>query len=70
MIFPLNSAGTIYVLHDEKGMTIGTGTREVCEVLLHVLKKQLTYSSADEILKRAVRENAKPHTNIKSAMTI
>ena len=70
MILPLNSAGTIYVLQDEKGMTIGTGSREVCEVLLHVLRKHLTYPSPEEILDRVVHEKAKPHNNIKSAMTI
>ena len=70
MILPLNSTGTIYVLQDDKGVIIGTGTRDVCEVLLHVLRNQLTHQSADDILARAVRENATPHTNIKSAMTI
>lgn len=33
-IVPLDDQGKIYALKDEKGNTIGTGTREVCEVLL------------------------------------
>ena len=38
-IFPLDEQGTIYALQDEKGNTIGTGTREVCEVLLFIITK-------------------------------
>ena len=37
MILPLDANGRIYALQDEKGNTIGTGTREVCEVLLHII---------------------------------
>jgi len=33
IILPLDAWGKIYVLQDEKGNTIGTGTREICEVL-------------------------------------
>jgi len=39
MIFPLDGNGLIYALQDEKGKTIGTGTREVCEVLLYMITK-------------------------------
>ena len=38
-IFPLDENGRIYALQDEKGNTIGTGTREVCEVLLYIITK-------------------------------
>lgn len=37
MIFPLDANGRIYALQDENGKTIGTGTREVCEVLLCII---------------------------------
>ena len=37
MIFPLDFDGQIYAIQDENGNTIGTGTREVCEVLLHLI---------------------------------
>lgn len=70
MILPLNSTGTLYVLQDEKGSIIGTGTRDVCEVLLHMLKSQIRRPSAEEMLERSARENAMPHINIKSAMRI
>ncbi len=43
-IFPLDTGGIIYALQDEKGNTIGTGTREVCEVLLYIITKPPTLS--------------------------
>ena len=39
MILPLDANGRIYAIQDEKGNTIGTGTREVCEVLLYIITK-------------------------------
>lgn len=39
MILPLDNEGTIYALQDEKGNIIGTGTREVCEVLMDIITK-------------------------------
>ncbi len=40
----LDPAGRIYALRDEKGNTIGTGTREVCEVLIYLITKPPTQS--------------------------
>ena len=48
MILPLDVNGKIYALQDEKGNTIGTGTREVCEVLLYIITKPPSPSSAAE----------------------
>ena len=39
VIFPLDIEGNIYALQDEVGKTIGTGTREVCEVLLYIITR-------------------------------
>jgi hypothetical protein len=39
MMFPLDPHGKIYVLQDEKGKTIGTGSRQVCSDLLHMITK-------------------------------
>jgi hypothetical protein len=39
LIFPLDVEGRIYAIQDEKGNTIGTGTREVCEVLLYIINQ-------------------------------
>lgn len=48
-IFPLNEQGTIYALQDEKGNTIGTGTREVCEVLLYIITKPASQSASGRV---------------------
>lgn len=37
MILPLDPNGRIYVLEDEKGQVVGTGSREVCETLLYII---------------------------------
>ena len=52
MMFPLDFHGKIYVLQDEKGKTIGTGTRQTCEVLLYIITKSFTppLSGSTEIL--------------------
>lgn len=49
MILPLDSAGQIYALQDEKGNTIGTGTREVCEVLLYIITKPASPSISGRV---------------------
>ena len=41
MILPLESSGRIYVLEDEKGQVVGTGSREVCETLLCLIRAGL-----------------------------
>lgn len=49
MILPLDIHGKIYALQDEKGNTIGTGTREVCEVLLYIITKPASSSVSGRI---------------------
>jgi hypothetical protein len=49
LIFPLDATGQIYALQDEKGNTIGTGTREVCEVLLYIITKPASPSISGRI---------------------
>ena len=49
IIFPLDANGQIYALQDEKGNTIGTGTREVCEVLLYIITKPASQSISGRI---------------------
>jgi hypothetical protein len=65
MILPLDSQGKIYVLQDEKGNTIGTGTRQVCEVLLYIITKPLTPSVSGSTEKLV---SQKP--NVRAAITI
>ena len=37
MIFPLDGSGRVYVLQDENGQVVGSGSREVCERLLSLI---------------------------------
>jgi hypothetical protein len=55
MILPLDIEGRIYSLQDEKGNPIGTGTREVCEVLMFIItrsKSLVSPKSSKQILHR------------------
>lgn len=63
MIFPLDTNGNIYALQDEKGNTIGTGTREVCEVLLYIITKPASASVTG-------RTPIQPRANVRAAITI
>ena len=40
IILPLNADGKIYALQDELGRIVGTGTREICDALLTMLKSE------------------------------
>ena len=70
IILPLNLEGSIYALQDELGRTIGTGTREVCELLLHILNKQSAEKRTEEVLAKIERERSRPHQNVRSAIAI
>ena len=65
MILPLDINGKIYALQDEKGNTIGTGTREVCEVLLYIITKSASASVSGKI------NGPIPHRpNVRAAITV
>jgi len=65
MILPLDLEGKIYSLQDEKGNTIGTGTREVCEVLMYIITKPLVRANASPGAAKAVRR-----PNVRAAIVI
>jgi hypothetical protein len=48
-ILPLDVDGEIYAIQDEKGNVIGTGTREVCEILLYIIGKPASASISGRI---------------------
>ena len=58
-ILPLDTNGRIYALQDEKGNTIGTGTREVCEVLLYIITKPASQSISGRNVPAAQRPNVR-----------
>ncbi len=65
IILPLDIEGKIYALQDELGNTIGTGTREVCEVLLYIITK----APSPSISKRA-RALVPDRPNVRCAIAI
>ena len=62
MILPLESSGRIYVVQDEKGQVVGTGSREVCETLMYIIGAGLS----------PVTEKTQTisHNNVRAAITI
>jgi hypothetical protein len=62
MILPLESTGRIYVLQDDKGQVVGTGSREVCETLMYIIGTGLSPAT----------DNTQPigHGNVRAAITI
>ncbi len=65
IILPLDVNGTIYALLDEKGNTIGTGTRDVCVVLLCIITKPLLSATSG-----GVRASIPQRSNLRAAITI
>jgi hypothetical protein len=65
MMFPFDFHGKIYVLQDEKGKTIGTGSRQTCEVLLYIITKPITssVSGSPEML-------VSQKSNVRAAITL
>ena len=63
MILPLDGSGRIYVLQDEKGQVVGTGSREVCETLMYLMGAGL--APATDKAAQAVS-----HSNVRAAITI
>jgi hypothetical protein len=66
MILPLDAEGKIYSLQDEKGNTIGTGTREVCEVLMYIITKPATRTNSIGNTKASVARRP----NLRAAIAI
>jgi hypothetical protein len=62
MILPLESSGRIYVLEDEKGQVVGTGSREVCETLMYLIGAGLSPAMDQQ------KPSARP--NVRAAITI
>ena len=65
MILPLDANGTIYALQDDKGQTIGTGTREVCEILLYIINRADSPS-----VTQGIKAPLPQRTNVRAAIAI
>lgn len=64
-ILPLDSHGKIHAMLDEKGNIIGTGTREVCELLLYVITKPASASLSGRVTAPSQRR-----PNVRAAIAI
>jgi len=62
IILPLDWTGRIYVLEDEKGQVVGTGSREVCETLMYMMRAGLSPASENA--------TANNRSNVRAAITI
>jgi hypothetical protein len=62
MILPLESTGRIYVVEDEKGQVVGTGSREACERLMYIIAAGLARATE--------QTQANTGNNIRAAITI
>ena len=60
----LSVDANIYALRDERGNTLGTGTREVCEVLLYIMTKARTNSM------KLSSTSMTLHSNVRAAISI
>ncbi|HEY8225760.1 MAG TPA: hypothetical protein VIG25_10810 [Pyrinomonadaceae bacterium] len=65
MILPLDIEGKIYALQDEKGNTIGTGTREVCEILVYIITK-----AASPGVSGSINGPIQPRPNVRAVIAI
>jgi hypothetical protein len=61
-VIVLNESADIYMVVDERGRTIGTGTREVCEILARITMKPTVPSN------RSVQISPPAHDNVRSAI--
>ena len=62
MIFPLDATGRVYVLQDQNGQVVGSGSREVCERLLSLIGLGLSPVTESSQVVQA--------SNIRAAITI
>lgn len=65
-IIPLDTLRNIYAIADEKGRIAGTGTRQVCEVMLYIMRKlQATNRQTDTYPTPELR-----YRNVRAVITI
>jgi hypothetical protein len=64
-ILPLDRDGTLYAIRDENGRTIGTGTRQVCEVLSRLINNRPNLPAASVLKQKPV-----PRLNVRAAIVI
>jgi hypothetical protein len=66
----LDLKGSVFALQDEYGSTIGTGSPEVCELLLYMISKRTSEFAPNNLLATGVDAKPLPNVNIRSAIII
>jgi hypothetical protein len=56
IILPLNADSRLYALQDEQGRIIGTGTREICEVLLSIITNDVFKFGSTQTAKSEMKQ--------------
>jgi hypothetical protein len=64
IILPLDRDKTIFAMHLNGGI-IGAGSREVCELLVHIIIEQTTHSLPED-----VTTQTRPRANLRAAIVI
>jgi len=64
-IFPLDVDGLLCAVHDDRGKIIGTGSREVCEVLLRIINRSPSTTLSEEDSRKTT-----VHYNVRAAIVI
>ena len=65
-VIPLDPSRNIYAIQDESGKIAGTGTREVCEVMIYIIRKLRTTNTTSDLSQRMEAQRF----NIRAAVTI
>jgi len=68
-IFQLDNNGDFFVIRDRRGQVIASGTREICEVLVHIINEQASHTSLGDSQAPRVKEDVTDHRNLRSAIT-
>jgi len=65
IILPFDMYGTIYAIQDQKGNIVGTGPREACAVLVHIMREQ-----ASRAIYKGSRLETAQRNNVRAAIVI
>ena len=65
-VIPLNGPRNIYAIRDETGRIAGTGTREVCKVMIYIIRKLRTTNTTSDLSDGLQAQRF----NIRAAITI
>jgi hypothetical protein len=65
IILPFDIYGEIYAIQDETGNIVGTGSRDVCAVLVHMMRKQTS-----KVISTGPHIESSQRNNVRAAIVI